>query len=30
MNGLLIKVCKKDTKRKSLRQSLSIFIVNLE
>ena len=30
MDKLLLKVCNKDTKTKSLRHSLIIFIVNLE
>ena len=30
MEKFLLKVCDKDTKRKSLRHSVSIFIVNLK
>ena len=30
MDKFLLKVCNKDTKRKSLRHSLSVFNVNLE
>ena len=30
MGKFLLKICNKDTKTKSLRQYLSIFIVNLD
>ena len=30
MDKFLVKICNKDTKRKSLRIYLNIFIVNLE